>query len=87
MSLTEKLMQVVNGARNLRRARNPDSYARYERDRDYARKQADHDRHVQEDSEERTRARDGREHDFEERYAVEHEHDVERGRAKRADGS
>ena len=87
MSLTEKLMQVVNGARKLRRSRDPDSYAGYERDQDYSRKQADHDRHVQDDLEERTRAKDERKDDFEERYAVEHEQDVERERAKRADSS
>jgi hypothetical protein len=85
MSLTEKLMQAINGARNLWRARDPDSYAKYERDQNYSRKQADHDRHVQRDAEERTRAKDEREHDFEERYAAEHEQAMERERAKRAD--
>ena len=87
MGLTDKLMQVVNGARKLWLPRDRDSYSRYERDRDFERKQADHERQAQEDSAERTRENEERTHDFEERYAVEHEQHVERERAKRADSS
>jgi hypothetical protein len=87
MGLTDKLMQVVNGARKLRRSRDPDSYARYERDQDFERKQADHERQAQEDLAKGTRAKEQRTHDFEERYAVEHEQHVEGDRAKRADTS
>jgi hypothetical protein len=87
MGLTDKLMQVVNGARKLRLSRDPNSYSRYERDRDFERKRADHERQAQEDSAERTREKEQRTHDFEKRYAVEHEQDVEGERAKRADSS
>ena len=87
MGLTDKLMQVVNGARKLWLPRDPNSYARYERDRDFERKRADRERQAQRDSAERTRENEERTHGFEERYAVEHEQDVERERAKRADSS
>jgi hypothetical protein len=87
MGLTDKLMQVVNGARKLRAFRDPKSYSRYERGRDLERKRADHERQAQADSAERTREKKEREHDFEERYAVEHEQHVERERPKRADSS
>ena len=87
MGLSDTLMQVVNSARKLRVSRDPDSYSRYERDQDFERKRADHQRHAQEDSAERTRVKDERKHDFEERYAVEHEPDVEREQGKRADNS
>ena len=87
MGLTDKLMQVVNGARKLRRSRDPDSYARYERDQDFERNRADHERKSQEDSAKRAREKEQRTHDFEERYAVEHEQHVEGERAKRADSS
>jgi hypothetical protein len=88
MGLTDKLMQVVNkGARKLRVSRDPNSYSRYERDRDFERKRTDRERQAQEESAERTRAKKEREHDFEERYAVEHEQHVERERPKRADSS
>lgn len=80
-------MQVVNGARGLWRSRDPNNYFRYERDQDFARKQADHDRQAQEDSVQRAREKDQRKHGFEERHAVEHEQDVERERARRADNS
>jgi hypothetical protein len=52
-----------------------------------ARRRADRERQAQEDSAERARENEERTHDFEERYAVEHEQHVERERAKRADGS
>ena len=78
VSLTDKLMQVVNGARKLRQSRDPDSYARYERDRDLKRNRADHDRQTQKDSVERAREKEERTHDFEKRYAVEHEQHSER---------
>jgi hypothetical protein len=87
MGLTDKLMQVVKGARKLRLSRDPDSYSRYERDRDLERKRTDHERQAEEDFAERTRENEERTHDFEERYAVEHEQHVERERAKRADSS
>jgi hypothetical protein len=87
MGLTDKLMQVVNGARKLRRSRDPDSYARYARDRDFERKRADHERQAQEDLAKGAREKEQRTHDFEERYAVEHEQHVEGERAKRADSS
>jgi hypothetical protein len=87
MGLTDKLMQVVNGARKLRLSRDPNSYSRYERDRDFERKRADHERQAQEDSAERTREKEQRTHDFEKRYAVEHEQHVEGERTKRADSS
>ena len=85
MGLTDKLMQVVNGARKLWLSRDPDSYSRYEGDRDFQRKRADHERHAQEDSAERTRENEERTHGFEQRYAAEHEQPVERERANRAD--
>jgi hypothetical protein len=47
MGLTDKLMQVVNGARKLWLSRDPDSYSRYEGDRDFERKRADHQRQAQ----------------------------------------
>ena len=87
MGLKDKLMQVVDGARKLRQSRDPESYARYERNRDFQRKRADRERQAQEDSAERARENEERTHRFEERYAVEHEQPVERERAKRADGS
>jgi hypothetical protein len=87
MGLTDKLMQVVNGARKLRRTRDPDSYARYERDRDFERHQADHERHAQEDLAKGAREKEQRTRDFEERYAVEHEQRVEGEGTKRADSS
>jgi hypothetical protein len=87
MGLTDKLTQMVNGARKLRLSRNPDSYARYERDQDFERKRAAHERQVQQDSAERTREKEQRTHDFEDRYAAEHEQPVERDQAKRTDSS
>ena len=87
MGLTDKLMQVVNGARKLRRSRDPDSYARYERDQDFERNRADHERQAQEGSAKSAREKEQRTHDFEERYAVEHEQPVEGERARRADSS
>ena len=44
MGLMDKLMQVVDGARKVRLSRDPDSYSRYERDQDFERKRADHER-------------------------------------------
>ena len=87
MGLTDKLMQVINGARKLWLPRDPKSYSRYERDRDLKRKRADHERQAQEDSAKGAREKEQRTHDFEERYAVEHEQHVEGERAKRADSS
>ena len=87
MGLTDKLMQVVNGARKLRRSRDPDSYARYERDQDFERNRAEHERQAQEDRAKGAREKEQRTHDFEERYAVEHQQHVEGERAKRADSS
>ena len=87
MGLTDKLMQVVNGARKLRSARDPDSYASYERDQDFKRNRADHERQRQEDVAKSAREKEQRTHDFEERYAVDHEQHVEGERAKRADSS
>ena len=90
MGLMDKLMQVVEGARKVRLSRDPDSYARYERDQDFERKRADHERQTDEDLAEHARENEERTHGFEDRYAVEHEeHEehVERERAKRADGS
>jgi hypothetical protein len=65
----------------------PISYSHYERDRDDERERADHERQAREDSAERTRETEQRTHDFEKRYAVEHDQDVEGERAKRADSS
>lgn len=87
MGLTDKLMQVVDRARKLRRSRDPDSYARYERDQDFERNRADHERQADEDLAKRAREKEQRTHDFEERYAVEHQQHVEGERAKRADSS
>jgi hypothetical protein len=87
MSLTDKLRQVVEGARKLRQSRDPNSYSHYERDRDDARRGADRERQAHEDSAERAREDEERTHGFEERYAVEHEHHVEREPSKRADSS
>jgi hypothetical protein len=80
-------MQVVNGARKVRRSRDPDSYARYERDQDFERNRAEHERQAQEDRAKGAREKEQRTHDFEERYAVEHEQHVEGERPKRADSS
>ena len=87
MGLTDKLRQVVNGARKLWLSRDPNSYSRYERDRDFESKRADHERQAHEDWAKRTRDEKERKHDFEERYAVEHEQHGERERGKRADSS
>ena len=87
MGLKDTLMQVVNGARKLRQSRDPDSYARYERNRDFERERADHERQVQRDSAEHAREKEERTHDFEDRYAVEHEQHVKRERKKRPDSS
>ena len=87
MGLTDKLMQVVRDARKVRLSRDPNSYSRYERDRDLERKRADRERHAEEDFAEHTRKNEERAHDFEERYAVEHEQHVERERPKRPDSS
>lgn len=87
MGLMDKLMQVVEGARKVRLSRDPDSYSRYERDQDFERKRADHERQTDEDLAERARENEERTHGFEDRYAVEHEERVEREQAKRADGS
>ena len=85
MGLADKLKQMVKDARKLRQSRDPDSYARYERDRDLARERADQKRHGQADSAERARAKEERTHDFEDRYAVEHEQHGEREPKKRPD--
>jgi hypothetical protein len=87
MGLTDKLRQVVKGARKVRLSRDPDSYSRYERDRDFERKRADHERQTDEDLAERTRENEERTHGFEERYAAEQEQQVERERPKQADSS
>ena len=85
MSLTDKLRQVVEGARKLRQSRDPKSYSHYERERDDARRQAEGERQAHEDSAERARENEERTHGFEERYAVEHDQHVEREASKRAD--
>lgn len=87
MGLTDKLTQVFEGARKLRRSRDPDSYARYERDQDFERNRAEHERQAQEGRAKAARENEQRTHDFEERYAVEHEQHVEGERAKRTDSS
>ena len=78
VGLTDKLMQVVDAARKVRQSRDPNSYSRYERDRDSERKRADRERQAHEDLAERAREKEERTHDFEERYAVEHEQHVDR---------
>jgi hypothetical protein len=80
-------MQVVDGARKLRRSRDPDSYERYERDQDVERDWADRERQAHEDLAQGAREKEQRTHDFEERYAVEHEQHVEGERAERPDSS
>lgn len=87
MGLTDKLMQMINGARKQREARDPDSYARYERDRDLERRRADHTRHDQENAAEHAREKEERTHDFEDRYALEHEQHDERDRKKRPEST
>ena len=87
MGLKDKLMQVVDGARKLWQPRDPDSYARYEHDRDYERKRADHERHDQQASAEHAREKAERRHDFEDRYAAEHEQHVEHERKNRPGNS
>jgi hypothetical protein len=87
MGVTDRLMQVLNGARKLRQSRDPDSYAGYERSRDFERRRVDRERHHQQDSAQRAREKEKRTHDFEDRYAAEHEQPVERERQKRPDNS
>ena len=87
MGLTDKLMQLVNGARKLRQSRDPESYAHYERTRDSERKRADHERHARQDSAEHAREKEKRTHDFEDRYAAEHEQHGERERKQRRESS
>jgi hypothetical protein len=87
MSLKDKLRQVVEGARKLRQSRDPNSYSHYEHDRDEARRHAEGERQAHVDSAERVRENEERTHGFEERYAAEHEQNVERERSKRDDGS
>ena len=87
MGLTDKLKQVIDGARKTRRSRDPDSYAHYERDRDFERNRADHERQAQEDFAKGAREEEQRTHDFEKRYAVEHEQPVEGERVERPDSS
>jgi hypothetical protein len=87
MGLTDKLKQVVDSARKLRQSRDPESYARYERNRDLARKRADHERHDREDSADHARAKAERTHDFEDRYAAEHEQHGERDPRQRPESS
>jgi len=87
MGLADKLKQAVDSARKMRRSRDPDSYARYERDHDFERNRADHERQARENETKRTRKKEQRTHDFEERYAAEHEQHVEGEGAKRADNS
>ena len=87
MSLKDKLMQVVNGARKLRQSRDPDSYARYERDRDVERRRADRERHGQQDAAEHAREKEKRAHEFDDRYAAEHERHVEHEQKERPGNS
>ena len=87
MGLTDKFMQVVNGARKLRQSRDPDSYARYERDRHSEAERADRERHHQQDAAARARETDERTHDFEDRYAAQHEQHVEGEPKKPPDSS
>lgn len=83
MGLKDRLMQMLNDARKTRESKDPDSYARYERDRDFERSRADHERHNQENAAERARETEERTHDFEDRYALEHQQPVERDRKNR----
>jgi hypothetical protein len=85
VGLKDELMRVVNGARKLRVSRDPKSYSRYRFEHDSERKRAAHERHYQKDSAEHIREDARREHDFEERYALGHERDVEREPETRAD--
>jgi hypothetical protein len=87
MGVTDRLMQVLRGARKLRQSRDPDSYARYERNRDFERRRVDRERHHQQDSAERAREKEERAHDFDDRYAAQHEQHVERERQERPDSS
>jgi hypothetical protein len=87
MGLTDKFMQVVNGARKLRQSRDPDSYARYERDRDSEAKRADRERHHQQDAAARARETEERTHDFQDRYAAQHGEHVEGELKKPPDSS
>jgi hypothetical protein len=87
MGLTDKLMQLIDGARKLHRSRDPDSYARYERDRDFERERADRERQAREDLDEGAHGKEQRTHDFETRYAVEHDQHVGGERAKRPDSA
>jgi len=73
--------------RKLRQSRDPDSYARYERDRDSEAEQADRERHHQQDAAEHARETEERTHDFEDRYAAEHEQHVEGELKKPPDSS
>ena len=73
MGLRDKLTQVVERARKLRQSRDPESYARYERNRDSKRKRAEHEHEARQDSADRAREQAERTQDFEDRYAAEHE--------------
>ena len=83
--LTEKLRRVVAGARGLWVSRDPSSYSRYRFERASKRKRAAHERQEHTDSVEHAREDAEREHDFEERYALERENDLGRQQGKQED--
>ena len=85
MGLRDKLRQAGDYLRELRRSRDPDSYAQYKRNRRSEREQADRAREHARDSAELAREKTEREHGYEERYEREREGDIARERTERAE--
>jgi hypothetical protein len=81
MRLSARLNQLIDGARRQWRSRDPNSYSHYESERDYERKQTDHARSAQEQTDARAREALERRHGFEARYAAEHEREPDTKRS------
>jgi len=72
VGLKDSWLKIVGDLRKLRRSRDPQSYAHYERDRDLERRDAERARQAQTAAAERTQEDQQRQQSFEERYDADH---------------
>ena len=87
MSLRGRLSQASNYLRELRRSRDPDSYAHYKRGRRHERDQTDRARERATAGAERAREKAERASEYGERYAREGEGDIAPERADQTEES
>jgi hypothetical protein len=85
VGLREKLRQVSAAVRKLRLSRGPDSYFRYQRNREYERKRDDREREHAAGEAEREREQVERKRNYEERYTGERQRHIARERTEQVD--